>query len=159
MGDLKEEFLKAGLIDERAVERVERKRRAARRRMPTNARNQRRRERCLGKNLSCDPKSAAADGSPSDRPATGPENATKLLRSDRVKSVFGSRRFYFVDRNGRIPFLELNESAVEGLTNGTLAIVEADDGEGVNYVVVEAETARRLETVNNEVVRFWNRHE
>lgn len=159
MGDLKEEFLKAGLVDKRAVEMVERKKRAARKRAPNSGRRNRGQSVVATANAGVEHKKAVKDHSPPDRPVAGQEETRQLVISGRIESVSGNRRFYFVDRKGRIPFIELNESAVRGLTNGTFAIVEADDDTAEDYVVVTAATARRLRTLNKVLIRFWNQHE
>jgi uncharacterized protein YaiL (DUF2058 family) len=158
MGDLREEFLKAGLIDEQTAEKVARKRRGSRQ-QPTNcARASRTQTVDHTKDSTVGSEEGIRDQC-SDPSRDGLTMTRSLLRTGRVKSVSGKCRFYFVDRKGRIPFLELNESAVRGLTNGSLAIVESEDDAKEEHVVVTAATARQLHEIDGELVRFWNQSE
>ena len=154
MGDLKEELLKAGLVDRGTLEQAKSKRREARKRI---ARVDRRSAR-QSDGATDHPHAEFGDAILSQSPA-GQEDVRRLVVSGKIGSVSGNRRFYFVDRRGRIPFLELNETTVRGLTEGSLAIVETTGDVEDKYLVVTAVTAERIETLNKDLIRFWNRPE
>jgi uncharacterized protein YaiL (DUF2058 family) len=79
-----------------------------------------------------------------------------LIRRGLVATTPGNKRFHYVDRVGRIPFLELGEDTVRGLSNGALAIVESCGASSEETVVVTAETARQLTQCAPDAIRFWN---
>jgi uncharacterized protein YaiL (DUF2058 family) len=72
---------------------------------------------------------------------------------------FGARRFYFVTRENKIPFLDLSDELTGRLEKGQAAIVEAPgegDEEVVDYTIVPRAVARQMQTVDPESVRFMN---
>ncbi len=66
----------------------------------------------------------------------------------------GPRRFCYVNRNNRVPFLEVNDDVARRLTRGELAIIETEDG---RVGLVPGTAAREIAELDNEIVRFWNR--
>lgn len=70
----------------------------------------------------------------------------------------GPRRWYFVTREGRVPFLEVSDECGRMLLDGKAGIVEACGRPGADHVVVAGE--KHLVTligIDKELVRFWNR--
>ena len=73
-----------------------------------------------------------------------------------LESAFGPRRFYFVDAEGKIPFLEVSESIAARLEKGEIAIVEVREGQHPGISLVSAKVAVKLKQLDPELVRFWN---
>jgi uncharacterized protein YaiL (DUF2058 family) len=73
------------------------------------------------------------------------------------EATIGSRRFFFVTRNGRISCLDLSEPASRRLLSGTAAIVEATEAIPGDYCVVVDRAAREIAELRRELIRFWNR--
>ncbi len=81
--------------------------------------------------------------------------AAQIAASGQVKHLGRpSRRWYFVARDGRVPYLEVNEDAAGQLERGTAALVEPATGDPL---VVAAEAAERLEPLVAGWIRAWNR--
>lgn len=79
-----------------------------------------------------------------------------VLRASLKETGFGARRFYFVARNNKMPFLDLSEELTNRLERGLAAIVEAP-GAGVDdYTIVPRAVARQMQSVDPESVRFLN---
>lgn len=72
----------------------------------------------------------------------------------------GQRRWFFVARDGRVPFLELSDDAARMLMDGKAGIVELlEPGAArVRHVVVAGDRHLVMLTgIDKELVRFWNR--
>lgn len=65
----------------------------------------------------------------------------------------GPRRFCYVNRRNRVPFLEVNDDVARRLTRGELAIIETEDGK---VGLVPGAAAREIAELDKEIVRFWN---
>ncbi|TNF25661.1 MAG: DUF2058 family protein [Deltaproteobacteria bacterium] len=118
MTDLREQLLKAGLITEAQATRTEeggprtgRHRRNSRGRGHDTRRIERR--------------------DPSDVTPEGEADAAKLAEDSRVdiKTQRGGRRWYYVSRDGLVPYVELGNDVAEKLSRGDLALVESPAGE------------------------------
>lgn len=88
------------------------------------------------------------------------ERAERVVRDNRHPGAEGgSRRWFFVTRGGRVPFLELTDEAARLLMDGKAGIVEACDPAAPDaHVVVTGE--KHLTTllgIDKDLVRFWNR--
>jgi RNA recognition motif-containing protein len=81
----------------------------------------------------------------------------EMIEGSSLKETgFGARRFYFVARDNRIPFLDLSEELTGRLEKGLAAIVEVP-GEGIeDYTIVPRVVAQRMKSVDPESVRFLN---
>jgi len=95
-----------------------------------------------------------ADAGPPASPEAQAE-AAALAASDRIelKPQRGGRRWYYVSREGLVPFLEVAEDVAEQLGRGDLALVEAPGGE---TWAVRRETARRLVGLDRAWLRTFN---
>jgi hypothetical protein len=162
VGDLSEELLKAGLIskkqfkqakhDERVkktkvghegLEKEERKRRGEQERREASRRDKDR-KRVRGEQTAVEEKVTRA-------------RLKDVVKNGAVKSgVNGNRRFYFLTRDGKIPFLELNDEAARGLQFGDLAIVQIPDLKLERFVLLPKRTAAQVKEIEPELVRFWN---
>ncbi len=68
----------------------------------------------------------------------------------------GPRRFHFVARSGRIPYLRVSEEMARDLEQGRYAIAETSEGPVERFDIVARVTAERLVGIDAETVRFWN---
>jgi RNA recognition motif-containing protein len=69
---------------------------------------------------------------------------------------FGARRFYFVTRDNKIPFLDLSDELTGRLEKGQAAIVEIPGDVVDDYTIVPRAVARQMQSVDPESVRFLN---
>jgi len=69
----------------------------------------------------------------------------------------GPRRFCFVSRQRKIRWLDLTAPLARKLELGLLAIVESTGDADEPHVLVPADIAERMEMLDPELVRFWNR--
>jgi RNA recognition motif-containing protein len=86
------------------------------------------------------------------------ERILKMVEESSLKETgFGARRFYFVTRDNKIPFLDLSDELTGRLEKGQAAIVEVPgDDDVVDYTIVPRAVARQMQTVDPEAVRFLN---
>jgi RNA recognition motif-containing protein len=85
------------------------------------------------------------------------ERIQKMIEEASLKETgFGSRRFYFVTRENKIPFLDLSDELTGRLEKGQAAIVELPGDDAVDYTIVPRAVARRMQSVDPESVRFLN---
>jgi hypothetical protein len=83
--------------------------------------------------------------------------AGQLLRDHALRDgIKGPRRFHFVTRERKIPFLELSEDAAKRLEAGSAAICEVPGSAPEEFVVVTADVARRLTETHAGFVLFLN---
>ena len=79
-----------------------------------------------------------------------------VLGASLKETGFGARRFYFVTRENKIPFLDLSEELTSRLERGMAAIVELP-GEAIDeYTIVPRAVALQMQSVDPESVRFLN---
>jgi RNA recognition motif-containing protein len=80
-----------------------------------------------------------------------------MVRGASLKETgFGARRFYFVARDNRIPFLDLSDELASRLEKGLAAIVEIP-AQGIDdYTIVPRAVAQQMRSVDPELVRFLN---
>jgi uncharacterized protein YaiL (DUF2058 family) len=137
MSDLRDKLLKAGLVSAEQAKKVEedaRKKQAPPRPGPRQGGG------------GGGPRTAAREEASRESPvAPSKEESQRLLKLAQTGKVDGktrgNRRWYFVSRQGAVPYLELSEEAVQGLEQGTMAIAESERGEAW---LVSRECATRL---------------
>ncbi len=84
--------------------------------------------------------------------------AASLVKTSAIRDPKpGSRRFCFVSRHRKIRWFDLNAALARKLELGLLAIVESPGQKSEPYALVPADTAKRMEKLDPELVRFWNR--
>lgn len=72
----------------------------------------------------------------------------------------GSRRWFFVARDRRVPFLEVTDECARMLMDGKAGIVESCDPDAPGHVVLAGDKHLvTLLNIDKELVRFWNRGE
>jgi uncharacterized protein YaiL (DUF2058 family) len=82
----------------------------------------------------------------------------QILRANRVRYRNGPQRFYHRSPDGRELWrLDLPERLAEDLRRGRLAVAWIDGGTEPEIVVVDAESADRVEAVRPELILFRNR--
>ncbi len=85
------------------------------------------------------------------------ERIQKMVEEASLKETgFGGRRFYFVTRENKIPFLDLSDELTGRLEKGQAAIVEVPGSEVDDYTIVPRAVARQLQTIDPDAVRFLN---
>jgi len=72
------------------------------------------------------------------------------------RGIGGPRRFHYIDRNNRIPFLEVNDEVGAKLARGELAIVEVPGPMGSEVYLLPGKSAGRVQALEPEAIRFWN---
>jgi hypothetical protein len=83
--------------------------------------------------------------------------AAQLVRDHALRDgIKGPRRFHFVARDRKIPFLELSEEAAKRLEAGGAAICEVPGSSPEEFVLVTADVARRLKDTHAGFVLFLN---
>ena len=68
-----------------------------------------------------------------------------------------TRQFHFVTRDGRISYTMVSDEMDRRLEAGSVAIVENPGTEPLEYVVVTNDTAEKISALDPESVRFLNR--
>ena len=87
------------------------------------------------------------------------ESAKKTIREHRVREGGrGPRRWFFVTRDGVIPYLNISDGLAQKLERGEAAIVESlGEARDPHVVVAGAGPLGTLHGLDPELIRFWNR--
>lgn len=158
-GDLKSQLLKAGLVSKRQVQRVQHEKKQARKkkgRKAIEAEKAARRERHEAE-LKAQREADRARSLGLEAKRAKREQLHRLVQMAESGSVKPgrprNRRWYFIARDGRVPFLNVDDATGRKLELGRLALVEAPDGR--TWIVVE-ETAQRVREADPAWIRVWN---
>lgn len=93
-----------------------------------------------------------------ERAASGEAGRLQRVVRDRmVQGIHGARRFFFVARDGRVPYLDLDRDVAHGLIDGKLGIAESLGAVAAEHVVLEVAGVNTLYASDPELVRFWNK--
>ena len=85
------------------------------------------------------------------------EQARQEIRAHHERSR-GSKRWFFVARDGRVPFLEVTDSVMRQLGDGAVGIVESLGAVSDEHLVLASSDAlERLSEFDPDAIRFWNR--
>ena len=79
-----------------------------------------------------------------------------ITKSSLKETGFGARRFYFVNRENQIPFLDISDDLTSRLEKGLAAIVEIPGDPPGDFTVVPRREALRMKTIKPEMVLFLN---
>lgn len=85
------------------------------------------------------------------------ERIERAVRDGAIQGWTGNRRFFFVARSRRIPFLDVSIEVARALSDGQLGIVEAGGADPDEHVIVEERALTTLHTIDPELIRCWNR--
>lgn len=150
MGDLRDKLLKAGLVTEEQAKKAEAKTPPPERGGPGRKPEQ----RGKGRGPAGEPareRAAHKEAPPVSLTKEESQRLYKVAQAGKAEGkTRGNRRWYFVSRAGRVPFLELSDEAVKDLEQGRIAIAESERGEAW---LVTGECARQLAEVDPAWVR------
>lgn len=65
----------------------------------------------------------------------------------------GPRRFYYVSRDGRVPYATVSDDIASGLQSGRVGLVESPDGV---LTFIDGKTARQVADIDRAWLRVWN---
>lgn len=163
MQNLRDKLLKAGIVDKKQKKRAEQDARQERKQKGGHVVTQgaeARRQEIYEQKLS---EQRERDRILEEKRRIAREAREQHLRIQYMVEYYGMtprrgpRRWYFMARNRKIRFLEVNDDDARRLEKGLLAIVERiGDLEGA-YTVVPAEVADHIWKVDDNYVRFYNR--
>jgi len=159
MGSLQEELMKARLVDKKQRKKAAHEKRVHQSKVGREGLEKEKQEkelRLLAQAEEKRTKDRELDTARQRaREAEGGENRLKSLISGAMLQggTGGARRFCYVNRRNRIPFLEVNDDVARRLTRGELAIIETENGK---VGLVPGNAAREIAELDSEIVRFWN---
>jgi uncharacterized protein YaiL (DUF2058 family) len=158
MGSLADELMKANLVNKKQRKKAAHDKRVhqskvGRDGLEKEKQEQRQRQQARAEEKKARDRQLEAERSKA-REEAGAENRFRSLVADTLQGIGGPRRFCYVNRRNRVPFLEVNDDTARRLTRGELAIIETEDGK---VGVVPGAAAREIAEVDPETVRFWNR--
>jgi len=159
MGSLQEELMKARLVDKKQRKKAAHEKRVHQSKVGREGLEKEKREKERRRQAEAEAKRARDRQLDAEREqareAEGSENRLKSLITEATLQGFGGpRRFCYVNRSNRVPFIEVSDDAARRLTRGELAIVESEDGK---VGLVKGPAAREIAELDADSVRFWNR--
>lgn len=180
MQNLRDKFLKLGLVNETDVKRAEETKKAA----PPPKREERRDDRPPRRDdrpprHDARPRHDAprrdepvAARVPKLPPLAGSKEANRqaarkqleldkqlreLVLANAVPTDVGATTFYFVTRKNKLRRLELTEAQKAKLESGELAVVERPDPDKIEHALVPAAVAEQMKALSERAVRFLNK--
>lgn len=159
MGSLQEELMKAKLVDKKQRKKAAHEKRVHKSKVGREGLEQEKREKAARQKARQQEKRARDRRLDAEREkareAEGGENRLRsLLAGATLQGFGGPRRFCYVNRRNRVPFVEVSDDAAARLVRGELAIVESADGK---VGLVPGPAAREIAELDADSVRFWNR--
>lgn len=158
LGGLADALVKSGVASEKAARQSRRERANEDRELGRDGVEERERERKQAEQAEREAqRERDREQAAQQREAsTGDEVLQTIQRH--AETARGSKRWFFVARDGRIPFLEVADTAMRMLGDGHAGIVESLGAFAQEHVLVSGRQAlERLEQADPEIVRFWNR--
>ncbi len=171
MQNLRDKFLKLGLVDETAVKRAEETKKQP---PPPPRRDERPRPPPPSRTASRPPPRRDEPRIPKLPPLAGSKEANRqtakqqlaldrqlreLVLANTVAIEPGATTFYFVTRKNKLRRLELTEAQKTRLETGELAVVERPDPDKIEHALVPAAIAEQLRALSERAVRFLNRED
>lgn len=162
MQNLRDQLLKAGVIDKKKKRHADRESKSERRKKGarTVAAEEQERAAAHEEKLAAQRNEARARDEQKKAERAASESlyrARDLVTKGIVRQGRrGNRRFHFVTRGGRIPFLTISEELALQLERGQVAIVEVPLEPVETFEVVERATANKLGETHGEFVLFVN---
>ena len=159
MGDLSKELLKAGLISDKQFRQTRHQERVTKKtvgheglekkeRARSDEHVQRRREQ-----QQQDRDRGRQDQQRLDKKALRARLKDLVVGGAVKTGVNGPRRFYFLTREGKIPYLEVNEETVRKIQMGELAIVQIPDVKLERFVLLPRKNIRDVLDIEPDLVR------
>ncbi len=162
MGNLKDELIRKGVADDKRARQMAHEEKARRNKLgaeAVQAERQHREQEIVAKEHSRKEtdRRREQERQREDAARAARAGVAQLLRDHALtRGVRGPRRFYFVTRDKKMPFLEVSEDAGKKLETGALAICEVPDATPETFVLVPAETAGRVRQSAPELVLCLN---
>jgi uncharacterized protein YaiL (DUF2058 family) len=159
MGSLQEELMKARLVDKKQRKKAAHEKRVhqskvGREGLEEEKRERERRQRERQQEKKARDRKLEAERRKTREAVSSENRLRSLVDGAMLQGTGGPRRFCFVNRRNRVPFVEVSDDAAARLVRGELAIVETEDGA---VGLVPARAAREIAELDAETVRFWNR--
>jgi hypothetical protein len=158
LGGLADAFVKAGVASEKSARGARRERASEDRELGREGleRRQAERERELAHRRAeeADRERTLA----AQRREAGETERLRSLVAAHAETARGPRRWFFVARDGRIPFVEVSDAVARQLADGHAGVVE-NPGEGADehLVVAGRQALTAIEQAEPALVRFWNK--
>lgn len=162
MGNLRDELIKKGLATEKQAQQVAHQEKARKNRVGDKGVAQEKAQREAQRHERDEARRALDRERERGRQAQQSTREAHLQLIQLIKDnaltagIAGARRFFFKSRKNKLPFLELSEETSLQLEQGLAAIVEIPDSNPHKFVVVSADTARRVADRSRDWIRFWN---
>lgn len=168
MQNLRDKFLKMGLVNETDVKRAEEAKKAP----PPPKRDERPRHDARPRQDSRRRDEPVASRIPKLPPLAGSKEANRqaakkqldldkqlreLVLANTVPVEAGATTFYFVTRKNKLRRLELTEAQKAKLESGELAVVERPDPDKIEHALVPAAIAEQMKALSERAVRFLNK--
>ncbi len=163
MGNLRDELLKKGVINEKRARAVVHEEKARQKRLGADQVEEERRAREEAARLEVEARREADRRREEERrrqherEAAAENRVPGLIRLGLVREgAVGNRRFYFITRENTVSYVEVSDGAIRSLTDGRIAIVEACGVVRQDFCLVTAEQAAEIAKVDPACVRFVN---
>jgi uncharacterized protein YaiL (DUF2058 family) len=157
MGDLRDAFKKAGLIDDKTDRRLKHEERVEKKELGREGLDERRRKEDEARRARDDQKRADVKSAQQrlDHEREREERWKRLLarvESESLKSGGGPRRFHYREPDGHLPFQQVDDETGRRLEAGEFAIARRPDSE--ETVILPRALALELAAVRPEAVVF-----
>jgi uncharacterized protein len=155
MSSLRDQLLKMGLVDETQAKKAAHDKRRSNKKKGRDGVQAERAQRSAEQEQQAQAKRAADKTREQERAGTREtaertHQAQQILESGRVRLKSGRRRFYYESRDGRVPYVEMDDRQAAQIEGGALALCETPDG---RVSLVNAESAARLAEISPEWMR------
>jgi len=163
MSDLREQMLKAGLVNAKDVKQAKHQDRVHRKEVGHEGIQAERQKTEQEFRQEQEARRRAAQQAEAERKRRAAEEEREAALRRRIRSGWmrdatgGNSRFFFVCDGVRITYLDLADQAVRRLHSGTAAIVSSQGAVRGEFCVVDGPTAASLLRDHREVILYWNR--
>lgn len=163
MSNLRDQLLKAGLVNASQVKRAKHEERVHRTEAGREGLEREAAERDAERRSDVDAERAANRAREESRRVRDAEVARERLLVQRLaggrlrEGTAGARRWYFVAEGGRVTYLDLSDDATRRVQRGLAAIVVTRGHVRGEFCLVDATTAGYLSQETPDLVCFWNR--
>lgn len=161
---IKDEFLKAKLITKKDVKQLEHESRVEKKRLGTEglqAQEQQRQKELQQKLDEQKLRDQQLARQQAQERLDKEKERNKVNIEELIKNAemddHGPRKFFFITRNKKIPYISVSDGMGEKLERGIAAIVEYPTPIGSDFAIVNRQCAEKLSEIDPEAVRFFNR--